>query len=120
LRDGASPDDLAAYFGTHRPFIDERLSALALRFETSDTAAMVTAWERERQAARLATRPTPGEARILVLLESGSTTDEIAKALGASPRTISVRISALLQKFDVGSRPELISLWRTVRGGGPA
>jgi DNA-binding NarL/FixJ family response regulator len=81
---------------------------------------MVAAWQREREAKRLATRPTPGEARLLDLLEAGSTIEDVAKVLGASRRTIAMRISALLQKFDVGSRSELLALWRTMSDGGPA
>ncbi|MBC7681980.1 MAG: response regulator transcription factor [Ferruginibacter sp.] len=60
-------------------------------------------------AASQATGFTKAEEAIASLLKQGKSTKEIAKQLGKSDHTVKHQISAMLRKFEVGSRAELVS-----------
>lgn len=53
---------------------------------------------------------TPREREVMDLLVAGHSTKEIARALGASPRTIDVHRARVFQKLQVSSLPDLVHL----------
>ena len=53
---------------------------------------------------------TPREREVMDLLANGHSTKEIARALGASPRTIDVHRARVFQKLQVDSLPDLVHL----------
>jgi len=68
----------------------------------------------ERRIAGL----TPREQEVLALLTAGNSTKEIARTLGASPRTIDVHRARVFQKLRVESLPELVHLTMAAKRGG--
>jgi two-component system response regulator FixJ len=73
-----------------------------------------TAADAERRIAGL----TPREQEVMTLLTAGNSTKEIARVLGASPRTIDVHRARVFQKLRVDSLPELVRLTMAARGNG--
>ncbi len=69
-------------------------------------AATATAAEANRRIAGL----TPREREVMDLLATGNSTKEIARALGASPRTIDVHRARVFQKLQVDTLPDLVHL----------
>ena len=56
-------------------------------------------------------RITPREQAILELLMTGASTEQIAKTLGMSTKTVRNHISSMYQKTEVGNRVELIRVF---------
>ena len=76
-------------------------------------AAAAAMAEAERRIAGL----TPREREVMDLLTAGNSTKEIARALGASPRTIDVHRARVFQKLQVGSLPDLVHLAMAAKRG---
>lgn len=55
---------------------------------------------------------SPRELQIVTLLQTGISNKEIGLALGLSPHTVRDHISAMLQRFGVGSRAALAAMCR--------
>ncbi len=68
--------------------------------------ALTATEEAERRIAGL----TPREREVMALLTAGHSTKEIARVLGASPRTIDVHRARVFQKLLVDSLPEMVRL----------
>jgi len=98
-----------------KPFDDEQLldavrRALAAGDATRAAEAVVAA-----AVARLATL-TPREREVLEGMAAGQASKEIARDLGASPRTIEVHRMRVMEKLQVRSLPELVRLVQAARG----
>ena len=105
-----------------KPFAEEALfDAVGRALEKSEKLREEAASSAEA-AARLAAL-TPREREVLDLLVSGLNNKEIARQLGASPRTIEVHRARVLEKLKAHSLPELVRLvllaeaGEVVRGG---
>ncbi len=61
-------------------------------------------------AARRIAGLTPREREVMDLLAAGHSTKEIARNLGASPRTIDVHRARVFHKLEVDSLPDLVHL----------
>jgi two-component system response regulator FixJ len=68
--------------------------------------ATAAAAEANRRIAGL----TPREREVMDLLVAGNSTKEIARALGASPRTIDVHRARVFQKLQADSLPDIVHL----------
>ncbi len=62
------------------------------------------------EANRLIASLTPREREVMDLLVAGNSTKEIARTLGASPRTIDVHRARVFQKLHVDSLPDIVHL----------
>ena len=69
-------------------------------------AATAAATEASRRIAGL----TPREREVMDLLVAGHSTKEIARTLGASPRTIDVHRARVFQKLEADSLPDIVHL----------
>ena len=65
-------------------------------------------------------RLTPREKEILKWVSSGYTSKEIAKAIGISSRTIDVHRAHMMEKLEVGSLAELVSIALEIDADMPA
>jgi two-component system response regulator FixJ len=70
-------------------------------------------------AARRIAGLTPREREVMDLLAAGNSTKEIARVLGASPRTIDVHRARVFQKLQVDSLPDLVHLALAAEQGTP-
>ncbi len=57
-----------------------------------------------------AVKLSPKETEVLVLLFKGFEYQEIAEALGNTHQSIKSRVGTIMEKFDVGSRMELVNV----------
>jgi len=85
---------------------------VAERLEIDGLAHVAFSWA---AAEELAPAVTPGERAVLDLLLTGASNAQIARARGASPRTIANQVASLLRKVGAGSRYELMA--RCASGG---
>ena len=69
-------------------------------------AATAAATDATRRIAGL----TPREREVMDLLVAGHSTKEIARTLGASPRTIDVHRARVFQKLEADSLPDIVHL----------
>jgi RNA polymerase sigma factor (sigma-70 family) len=98
--------------------------------ETALLATIAAALERDRQrredeatAAGLEARKarlTAREREVMALICDGHPNREIAAALGLSARTVEVHKARVMEKLEVGGLAELLRLFRSARGDGPA
>ena len=98
-----------------KPFSDDALvAAVRAALDESRRAAGARA-QTEKASARIAGL-TPREREVFDLLVEGLPTKAIAKALGASPRTIEVHRARVMEKLGARSLPELVRLALASRG----
>jgi len=92
-----------------KPFSDDALvAAVRAALDESRRAAGARA-QTEKASARIAGL-TPREREVFDLLVEGLPTKAIAKALGASPRTVEVHRARVMEKLGARSLPELVRL----------
>ena len=101
-----------------KPFEDDQLLAAVSRALAAGAALRAAAAAAAAAAARLATL-TPRETEVLEHMVAGQPSKEIARDLGASPRTIEVHRTRVMEKLLVRSLPELVRLVQTARGTAP-
>ncbi len=92
-----------------KPFDDERLLAVVRRALETGRAMRAASEQATAAAGRLAVL-TPREREVLEGLVAGQASKEIARDLGASPRTIEVHRMRVMEKLQVRSLPELVRL----------
>lgn len=92
-----------------KPFDEEQLLD-AVRRALEQSRRLHESDEVATEAAGRLARLTPREREVLDLLVSGHSTKAIAKALGASPRTIEVHRARVFEKLHAESLPELVRL----------
>ncbi len=92
-----------------KPFDDERLLAVVRRALETGRAMRAASEQATAAAGRLAVL-TPREREVLEGLVAGKASKEIARDLGASPRTIEVHRMRVMEKLQVRSLPELVRL----------
>jgi two-component system response regulator FixJ len=92
-----------------KPFADGQLMDAIGRALQRGRQAMQDRAQAETAAVRIGAL-TPRERQVLDLLAAGSSTKEIARALGTSPRTIDVHRARVLHKLGVESLPDLVRL----------
>jgi RNA polymerase sigma factor (sigma-70 family) len=81
--------------------------------------------DERRRASRVQTRAleqklellTPREREVLELIRAGKTTHGIATALEISQKTVQVHRTRVLEKIDVGSVPELLTVMHQFETG---
>ena len=92
-----------------KPFTDDALfAAVRAALDESRRTAKARA-QSEKASARIAGL-TPREREVFDLLVEGLSTKAIARALGASPRTIEVHRGRVMEKLGAHSLPELVRL----------
>ena len=104
--------------GDRRAAVAELSSATTLAAQLG-AAPLAAPDRRRRPPRRNEAIPTPGsdgltprEREILNRVLAGASNRDIAKALFISPKTVSVHVSALLRKFGVSGRGDLMALRR--------
>ena len=97
-----------------KPFSDDTLvAAVRAALDESRRTAEARA-QRETASTRIA-ELTPREREVFDLVVEGLPTKVIAKALGASPRTIEVHRARVMEKLGARSLPELVRLALTMQ-----
>ena len=91
----------------------------AVRRSLEHNRRTLTASAAATDAARRIAGLTPREREVMDLLAAGSSTKEIARALGASPRTIDVHRARVFQKLQADSLPDLVHLAMAAGGATP-
>lgn len=89
------------------------------RFVAPDLVASLTVVRQSGGASRAGLRLTDAEAAVLALLCEGLRATEVAARLGISRRTVSARKARVMEKLQVSSHGDLLSLcadWRTGSG----
>ena len=113
--------------GDRRAAASELASAAALseQLQAIPLGALIADLERRGGIEAI---PTPGsdgltprEREILTQVLAGASNRDIARALFISPKTVSVHVSALLRKFGVSGRGDLMAVAQAskLRLGGP-
>jgi two-component system response regulator FixJ len=92
-----------------KPFDDTKLLAAVGRALAASRAMRAAAAAGAAASSRLASL-TPREVEVLAGLVAGLSSKEIARDLGASPRTIEVHRTRVMAKLGAGSLPELVRL----------
>jgi LuxR family maltose regulon positive regulatory protein len=92
-----------------RRIVDAHVDAAAL---DKRLAAIEAALAEPTTAAIADSEPTAAELRVLVLLPSGLSRDEIAARLGLSPSTVKSHMWRLFQRLSVRSREEAVEVAR--------
>ncbi|MDA8253168.1 MAG: response regulator FixJ [Rhodospirillales bacterium] len=92
-----------------KPFEDDQLLD-AVRRALHTGQAIHEAEAASADAARRVATLTPREHEVLQGMVAGQASKEIAIALGASPRTIEVHRTRVMEKLQVRSLPELVRL----------
>lgn len=92
-----------------KPF-DEAALLDAVRRALAQNAATRSAAAAAVAARRRLARLTPREREVFDLLVAGHATKAIARALGASPRTIEVHRARVFEKLAVDTLPDLVRL----------
>lgn len=98
-----------------KPFSDDALVAAVRAALDESRRTAGTRAQTEKASARIAGL-TPREREVFDLLVEGLPTKAIAKALGASPRTIEVHRARVMEKLGARSLPELVRLALATRG----
>ena len=98
-----------------KPFDDAKLLDAVRRALAAAAALRATASTAAAAATSLSTL-TPRETEVLSGIVAGQTSKEIARDLGASPRTIEVHRIRVMSKLQVRSLPELVRLVQAARG----
>jgi two-component system, LuxR family, response regulator FixJ len=102
-----------------KPFDDAALLQ-AVRRALAASRAMREQAASSRAAADKLAALTPRESEVLAGLVAGQSSKEIARDLGASPRTIEVHRTRVMAKLGVNSLPELVRTVHAARQGAPA
>lgn len=102
-----------------KPFDDDQLLDAVRRALAAGEAMQATIAAAAAAGARLALL-TPRESEVLDGLVAGHASKEIARDLGASPRTIEVHRMRVMEKLRVRSLPELVRLVQAAHGLQPA
>ncbi|HET9147460.1 MAG TPA: response regulator [Acetobacteraceae bacterium] len=92
-----------------KPFREDALLDAVRRALESNRQALDAAASAESAARRIALL-TPREREVMELVAAGRSSKEIARILGASPRTIDVHRARVLQKLQAGNLPDLVRL----------
>ena len=92
-----------------KPFADDALVA-AVRAALDESRRTAEARAQSGQASARVAGLTPRERQVFDLLVEGLPTKAIAKALGASPRTVEVHRARVMEKLGARSLPELVRL----------
>jgi two-component system response regulator FixJ len=92
-----------------KPFADEQLLT-AVRRALAAGRALRASEEAAAAAVRRLARLTPREREVMQGLVAGRASKEIARDLGASPRTIEVHRLRVMDKLEVRSLPDLVRL----------
>ncbi|MBU6498472.1 MAG: response regulator transcription factor [Rhodospirillales bacterium] len=99
-----------------KPFADAQLLDAVRRALAANRLACEAAAEAARAGAQIA-RLTPREREVLDLLVAGRSSKEIAKVLGASPRTVDVHRGRVFHKLNATTLPDLVRLVLAAGGG---
>lgn len=97
-----------------KPFDEEQLLA-AVRRALAAGLATQAAESAAAEAARRLSFLTPREREVMEGMVAGQASKAIAIDLGASPRTIEVHRTRVMEKLQVRSLPELVRLVQTAR-----
>ena len=98
-----------------KPFSDEALFA-AVRAALDESRRTAEARAQSEKASVRIAGLTPREREVFDLLVEGLPTKAIARALGASPRTIEVHRGRVMEKLAAHSLPELVRLALAAQG----
>jgi two-component system response regulator FixJ len=102
-----------------KPFDDAALLQAVRRALAASRAMREQAVASRAAAAKLAAL-TPREIEVLAGLVAGQSSKQIARDLGASPRTIEVHRTRVMAKLGVTSLPELVRTVHAAQLGAPA